>query len=88
MRCTPKNSIFSHLVFLLHINDLPLGINVDSKQLLYADDTNVLLTGNSLPDLQIITVSNFMSKRFTVYGLSLNCDKTKAMKFDLNYLQN
>jgi len=86
--CTSKNSIFSHLLFLLHINDLPLGINADSKQLLYADDKNGLLTSNSLPDLQIISVSNFMSKWFMVYGLSLNFSERKAMKFDLNYLQN
>jgi len=29
-----------------------------------------------------------MSKWFAVNGLSLNLDKTKVMKFDLNYVQN
>jgi hypothetical protein len=29
-----------------------------------------------------------MSKWFTLNGLSLNTDKTKVMKFNLNYLQN
>jgi hypothetical protein len=29
-----------------------------------------------------------MSKWFTANGLSLNFDKTKVMKFDLNYVQN
>jgi len=89
MRCTAKNSIFSHVWFLLHIIDLTLGINADPKQLLNADATNGLLTGKSLPDLQTITVSNFMCKWFTVYGLSLHFNnRTKTMNFELNYLKN
>ena len=78
------------LLFLLYITDLPLRINTDSKPLVYADDTSVLLTGNRLNELQIksVTVLNSMSKWFTVNGLSLNLDETKVMKFDLNYLHN
>jgi hypothetical protein len=36
-----EGSIWGQLLFLLHINYLTLGINVDSKLLLYADDTSV-----------------------------------------------
>ena len=47
-----------------------LGLNTDSKPLLYADDTSVLLNGNSLHDLQVqsVTVLNCMSKKLTVNG--------------------
>jgi len=56
-----------------YITDLPLGINTDSKPLVYADDTSVLLNGNRLNDLQIksATVLKSMSKWFTLNGLSL-----------------
>ena len=78
------------LLFLLYINDHPIGMNTDSKPLLNAGETRVLLTGDSLHDLQVksVTVLNSTSKWFTVNRLSLNLDKTKVMKFDLNYVQN
>ena len=31
---------------------------------------------------------NSLNKWYTVNGLSMNLDKTKVMKFDLNYLHN
>ena len=85
-----QESILGPLLFLLYIPDLPLGMNTDSKPLVYADDTSVILTGNRLNDLHIksVTVLNSMSKWFTVNGLSFNLDETKVMKFDLNYLHN
>ena len=49
----PKGSILGLLLFLLHFNDIPLGINTASKPLQYEDDTSVLLANNSLHDLQI-----------------------------------
>jgi len=33
------------MLFLLCINDLPLGMNIDSKLLLYGDDTSMLTSG-------------------------------------------
>jgi hypothetical protein len=78
------------LLFLLYINDIPRRIKTDSKSLLYADDTSVLITGNSLHDLQMKSVSvlNYMSKRFAMNGLLLNLDETKVMKFNINHLQD
>lgn len=72
------------MLFLLCINDLPLRKNTNSKPLLHADNTSVLLTDNGLHDLQIklITVMYSMSKWFTVNKLLLNLDATKVITFD------
>ena len=68
-----ERSILGLLLFLLHFNDLPLGINTASKPLLYADDTSALLANNSLHDLQIKSANALysVSEWFTVTGLSL-----------------
>lgn len=58
--------------------------------MLNADEESVLITADTLNNLQIRSASvlNHMSKWFVVNGLSLNIDKTHVIKFNLNYFQD
>jgi len=59
------------LLFIVHINDLPLGINTYSEPVLFADDTSVLITASNLNCIQIKSMSmlNHMKTWFAVNGL-------------------
>jgi hypothetical protein len=38
----------------MFFNDLPLGMNIDCKITLYADDTGVLIFGNNAQGIQVL----------------------------------
>lgn len=77
----PQGSVLGPLLFLLFINDLPL--NIDAECTLFADDTNILITGENEHILKenITLVTQQLSKWFKANGLILNESKTIAVSF-------
>jgi hypothetical protein len=65
-------------------------MNTDSKLVLFADDTSVLITANNLNGLQIksTTMLNQMNVCFKVNGQSLNIEKTNVIHFKSHHLQD
>ena len=76
----PQGSILGPLFFLLYINDLPNCLN-KTKPRMFADDTNLTASANSLTDLE--DAANFdlenLRKWLIANRLSLNVAKTEFM---------
>ena len=70
----------------MYINDLPLNIT-DTKLILYADDTNVLVTSNNEDDLQaqLSSITKQLEVWFSNNDLIVNTTKTVAMSFRLSH---
>jgi len=91
MKCgVPQGSVLGLVLFIINISGLLLNMNIDSKLVLFMDDTSVLITANNLRDLQRkpTSVLNQINKWFTANGLSLNKGKTIAMHFKSNNLKD
>ena len=76
----PQGSILGPLLFLMYINDLPNCLKY-SKPRMFADDTYITTTGNSLT--QVINFVNsdlsYISEWLLANKLSLNITKTEHM---------
>jgi hypothetical protein len=78
----PQSSVLRPILFLLHINDLPLNIK-EARTVLFTDDTNILVTAENGQSLQqrINKVMHELQGWFSANNLILNTEKITAMLF-------
>ena len=78
----PQGSILGPLLFLLYINDLPSHIE-EATLVLYADDTNILVTGSDEEELnnKISVVTHQLDEWLKYNELVVNSKKTVAISF-------
>jgi hypothetical protein len=75
--------VLSPLLFNVYINDFPCTIHKVAHTILYADDTNILVSANDQNELnsKLNAVINCISKWFQNNQLVLNLNKTHMVKF-------
>ena len=85
----PQGSILGPLLFVIYINDIPEICNF-AKFILYADDANILLTGQNMAEIeeQLDKLSESLLRWVDCNGLALNLRKTNYMIFARHKIVN
>jgi len=79
----PQGSVLGPLLFNVYTNDFPCTINKVSHTILFADDTNILVSSINLNKLnsKLNSVLHYISKWFQSNQLALNLNKMHIVKF-------
>lgn len=82
----PQGSILGPILFLLHMNDVPLS--VESEISLYADDTTLAVSATSNDELRMKIEEDLsrLSRWFNMNGMEINKSKTQLVQYSLTQI--